>query len=108
MGFAKTISLRSYESVELLKDETFLSPKQVAKTRNFFWGLNANNMSRTKFGWQIDDVRFGPGRSEDPTNLFTDDATLKFSVHPHNCFLFINCDTKKLRVFDTQSASHFA
>ena len=105
MRIAETFSLRSYEDLKLLNYETFLCPKQVAKTRNFFWGLNANNMSRTKFGWQIDDVRFRPERSEDPTNLFTDDATLKFSVHPHNCFLLYQ---KKLRVFDTQSASHFA
>ena len=50
MGFAETLSLRSYEDVKVLNYETFLSPKQVAKTRNFFWGLNASNMSRAKFG----------------------------------------------------------
>ena len=78
MGFAETLSLRSYEGVKVLNYETFLSPKQVAKTRNFFWGLNASDMCPSKFDWQIDDVRFGSGKSVDPTNLFTDDATLKF------------------------------
>ena len=108
MGFAETFSLRSYEGVELLKDETFLSAKQVAKTHNFFCGLNASDMCPSKFDWQIDDVRFGSGKSVDPTNLFTDDAILKFSFHPHDCFLSLNWNQKKLRVFDTQSASHFA
>ena len=52
MRIAENFYLRSYEGVKVLNYETFLSPKQVAKTRNFFWGLHAiaNNMSRTKFG----------------------------------------------------------
>ena len=108
MGFAETLSLGSYEGVKVLNYETFLSPKQVAKTRNFFWGLNASGMCPSKFDRQIDDVRFGSGKSVDPTNLFTDDAILKFSFHPHDCFLSLNWNQKKLRVFDTQSASHFA
>ena len=99
MGFAETLSLRSYEGVKVLNYETFLSPKQVAKTRNFFWGLNASNMSRAKFGWQIDDVRFGPGRSEYPTNLFTDDATLKFSDPENRRTDWLDYLPKKLRVF---------
>ena len=107
MGFAETLSLRSYEGVKVLNYETFLSPKQVAKTRNFFWGLNASNMSRAKSGWQIDDVRFGTGRSEDPTNLFTDDATLKFSDPENRRTDWLDYLPKKLRVFHTQNASHF-
>ena len=49
MGFAETLSLRSYEGVKVLNYETFLSPKQVAKTHNFFWGLNASDMCPSKF-----------------------------------------------------------
>ena len=63
--------------LKLLKDETQNSYFLKQKTRNFFWGLNASDMSPTKFGWHIDDVRFGSGKYVDPTNLFTDDATLK-------------------------------
>jgi hypothetical protein len=50
MRIAENFYLRSYEGLKVLNYETFLSPKQVAKTRNFFWGLNASNMSRAKFG----------------------------------------------------------
>ena len=50
MRIAENFYLRSYEGLKVLNYETFLSPKQVAKTRNFFWGLNASNMSRAKSG----------------------------------------------------------